>query len=383
MKQFQDTLREIYEKGIDHEDRTGTGRRSLFGLQLKFNLQEGFPLVTTRRVPYKAAFKEMLWFISGNTNISKLHEQNVHIWDLWAVKEKNIDDVMKDVEEHLASQQDVRTPDMTKEVIREKLLAMFVNQIGPMYGYIWRHAPVVKQEHLLSEVSSVSSVDEIASDKLAFYKSQYDQAIEQLKSISTTEYSEKDVPTFESFALNSTTQEVDQLQNVLVELKRNPYSSRHVLTTWIPQYIPISGMSPEENVLAGKGALAPCHVMVQFFVVPPETEGAPLRLSMKLFQRSADFPIGSVFNIAQYALFQSLVAHCVQMQPYEFIYSLGDVHIYLNQLEQVQEQLAREPMPLPKLVIKAEHRDLFKMTMDDFEIVGYESHPPIAYPISK
>lgn len=276
MKQYLGLLNQILETGTVRGDRTGTGTHSIFGVQLRFNLTEGFPLVTTRKVFFKGVIYELLWFLAGDTNIKYLRDHNVHIWDAWADEK---------------------------------------GDLGPVYGAQWRAWP--------------------AHDG----------------------------------------RRIDQITQVIEQIRKNPNSRRHIVTAWNPAVLPNESISPHDNVRQGRAALASCHALFQFYV-------ADGRLSCLLYQRSTDCPVGQVFNIAQYALLTHLVAQQCDLLPGDFVWTGGDCHIYLNQVEGVREQLAREPRPLPKLVIKRKPASITEYQFEDFEIVGYDPHPPIKFPVA-
>ncbi|NPU91544.1 MAG: thymidylate synthase [Gammaproteobacteria bacterium] len=276
MKQYLDLLRHIKENGVTKSDRTGTGTTSLFGYQMRFNLADGFPLVTTKKVHLKSIIHELLWFVRGETNIAYLKENGVSIWDEWA--DAN-------------------------------------GELGPVYGKQWRSW---------------------------------------------------EGPNGET---------VDQLQQLLDEIKRNPDSRRLVLSAWNPVVLPDVKFSPKENAAAGKQALPPCHCLFQFYVV----EG---RLSCQLYQRSGDVFLGVPFNIASYALLTLMVAQVCGLQPGDFVHTFGDVHIYLNHMEQVDLQLSRATRPLPVMKLNPAVKSLFDFTYDDFELQGYDPHPAIKAPVA-
>jgi thymidylate synthase len=263
MKAYLDLCQQILSEGIQKQDRTGTGTISIFGHQMRFDLSDGFPLLTTKRLHTRSIIYELLWFLQGDTNVRYLHDHNVHIWDEWADEE---------------------------------------GELGPIYGKQWRSF-------------------EGADGKT-----------------------------------------VDQIQWVVDEIKRNPDSRRLVVTAWNPTEM--DGM-----------ALPPCHCMFQFYV----SEG---RLSCQLYQRSGDVFLGVPFNIASYALLTHMVAHVTGLLPGEFIHTLGDVHLYLNHLNQVNEQLTRQPYPLPTLQLNSERLSLFDFTFDDIEILNYQAHPHIKAKVS-
>lgn len=276
MRQFLDLLQNILDHGSARGDRTGTGTRSIFGAQLRFDLSQGFPLVTTRKVFFKGVIHELLWFLAGDTNIKYLLDNNVHIWDAWADEEGNL---------------------------------------GPIYGAQWRAWQGPRGEH------------------------------------------------------------IDQITQVIDQIRTNPNSRRHIVSAWNPAVLPDESISPQANVKAGRAALASCHTLFQFYV-------ADGKLSCQLYQRSADCPVGLVFNIAQYSLLTHMVAQQCNLNAGDFIWTGGDCHIYSNQVEGVREQLERDPRPMPRLVIKRKPASIFDYQFEDFEIVDYNPHPAIKYAVA-
>ena len=276
MKQYLDLLKHILDTGVTRGDRTQTGTKSIFGAQLRFNLAEGFPLVTTKKVFFRGIIYELLWFLSGDTNIKYLTDNKVHIWDAWADED---------------------------------------GSLGPIYGAQWRQW-------------------ETAGGK-----------------------------------------RIDQITQVIEQLKTNANSRRHIVSAWNPAVLPDERISPQENVRAGRAALASCHALFQFYVA----EG---RLSCLLYQRSSDCAVGQVFNIAQYALLTHMVAQQCELEPGDFIWTGGDCHIYLNQMDGVGEQLRREPRPLPRLILQRKPASIFEYRFEDFQLVGYDPHPPIKFQVA-
>lgn len=276
MKGYLELLRHVRDHGVRKQDRTGVGTLSSFGHQLRFDLAEGFPLVTTKKVHMRSIVHELLWFIRGDTRLDYLHQNGVTIWDEWADEQ---------------------------------------GSLGPMYGIQWRSWP--------------------APDGRA----------------------------------------IDQLAQVVEQIQRRPDSRRHVVSAWNPADLPDESMSPQDNARAGRMALAPCHCLFQFHVV----DG---RLSCQLYQRSADCFLGVPFNMASYALLTLMVAQVTDLAPGEFIHTFGDAHLYLNHLDQVDEQLARDPLPAPKMRLNPERRRLEDFVYEDFELLGYQSHPAIKAPIA-
>lgn len=258
MKQYLDLLRHILENGSDKSDRTGTGTRSVFGYQMRFDLADGFPLVTTKKTHLKSIIHELLWFLKGDTNVRYLQENGVRIWNEWA------------------------DPD---------------GELGHIYGYQWRSWP------------------------------DYDGG------------------------------SIDQISQAVDDIRHNPDSRRIIVSAWNVADLP-------------KMNLPPCHAFFQFYV-------AGGRLSLQLYQRSADCFLGVPFNIASYALLLQMMAQVTGLQAGEFVHTLGDAHIYTNHFDQVRLQLSREPRPLPKMNINPDVKDIFSFNYDDFTLEGYDPHPHI------
>lgn len=258
MKAYLDLMRHVLEHGTDKADRTGTGTRSVFGYQMRFDLSEGFPLLTTKKLHLRSIIHELLWFLKGDTNIQYLKDNNVSIWDEWA--DENGD-------------------------------------LGPVYGYQWRSWPAPDGTH------------------------------------------------------------VDQITNLVKQIKNNPDSRRLIVSAWNP-------------ALVDEMALPPCHALFQFYV-------ADGKLSCQLYQRSADIFLGVPFNIASYALLTMMMAQVCGLQPGEFIHSFGDAHLYSNHFEQAKLQLTREPRLLPKMKLNPDVKDVFDFKFEDFELVDYDPHPHI------
>ncbi len=263
MKQYHDLMRHVLENGADKSDRTGTGTRSIFGHQMRFDLSAGFPLVTTKKTHLKSIIHELLWFLKGDTNIKYLKDNGVTIWDEWADAQGNL---------------------------------------GPVYGYQWRSWPTPDGGH------------------------------------------------------------IDQISNLINDIKRNPDSRRLIVSAWNVPYITTM-------------ALPPCHCLFQFYV-------ADGKLSCQLYQRSADIFLGVPFNIASYALLTMMIAQVCGLKPGEFIHTFGDAHLYSNHFEQAKLQLSRDPLPLPEMHLNPHVTNIFDFKFEDFELVGYQSHPGIKAPIA-
>lgn len=263
MRQYLDLLRVVRDHGAAKSDRTGTGTRSLFGRQMRFDLSQGFPAVTTKKLHFKSIIHELLWFLKGETNVRYLRENGVSIWDEWADAD---------------------------------------GELGPVYGYQWRSWPAPDGRH------------------------------------------------------------IDQIAQMMEQIKKTPDSRRIIVSAW--NVADLSEM-----------ALQPCHAFFQFYVA----EG---RLSCQLYQRSADLFLGVPFNVASYALLTHMVAQQADLKVGEFVWTGGDCHIYSNHLQQVEEQLKREPLPLPRLVLKRRPASIFDYKFEDFEIANYQSHPAIKAPVA-
>lgn len=263
MKQYLDLMRHVRDQGVDKSDRTGTGTRSVFGYQMRFDLNAGFPLVTTKKCHLRSIIHELLWFLQGDTNIKYLKDNGVRIWDEWA--DENGD-------------------------------------LGPVYGYQWRNWPT---------------------------------------------------PNGES---------IDQISKLIEMIKSTPDSRRLLVTAWNPAQV-------------DDMALPPCHALFQFYV-------ADGKLSCQLYQRSADIFLGVPFNIASYALLTMMVAQVCDLELGDFIWSGGDCHLYANHMQQVEEQLSREPLALPTMRINPKVKSIFDFTFEDFELCNYQAHPHIKAPVA-
>ena len=273
MKQYHDLLQHILYNGTQKGDRTGTGTISCFGYQMRFDLSEGFPILTTKKLHLKSIIHELLWFIKGETNIAYLKENNVRIWDEWA--DENGD-------------------------------------LGPVYGHQWR---------------------------------------------------------------NWNSEGIDQIKDLIHQIKNNPNSRRMIVSAWNPSVLPDTSISFSENVKNGKAALPPCHAFFQFYV----SEG---KLSCQLYQRSADTFLGVPFNIASYALFTMMIAQVTDLAPGDFVHTFGDVHLYNNHLDQAKEQLSRDTRPLPEMRINKNVKNITDFSFEDFELINYNPHPHIKAAVS-
>ncbi|WP_293747535.1 thymidylate synthase [uncultured Paraglaciecola sp.] len=271
MQQYLQLMRHVLDTGVKKEDRTGTGTLSVFGYQMRFDLNEGFPLVTTKKCHLRSIIHELLWFLKGETNIAYLTDNNVKIWDGWATDD---------------------------------------GELGPVYGKQWR---------------SWEGADG---------------------------------------------QVIDQISELVEQIKNNPDSRRLIVSAWNPAVLPDTAFSPKENAEQGRQALPPCHTMFQFYVL----EG---KLSCQLYQRSGDIFLGVPFNIASYALLTMMLAQVCGLQLGDFIHTLGDAHLYLNHLEQAKLQLTRKPFPLPKMIINPTISDIFAFEINDFELKDYQAHDHI------
>lgn len=368
MHQYLEIMNRALVTGQDHEDRTGVGRISIFGTQERYNLASGFPLVTTRAIPIAPMVKELLWFISGSTNITATNGPK--FWDKWAVSKESIKNFANKVVEN---DQDTEED---KEALSDAICANYedmIGEIGPMYGAIWRNAMVSPGAD-----RPPRTLEQLPSDKLKRWNEEYEELVFLAR--------DEKVPTLEHYASTRYNQTVDQLNELIINLKERPHSSRHCITAWVPGLVPPETVSPQTAVLMGFGALAPCHAFFQFFV--RKDVGDAKILDCQLYLRSSDLAIGRPFNIAQYALLQSMIAQVVGMTPGEFILTTGDSHIYTNQVEGygarigVETQLQREPRKLPTLWLNPEVKDLFKFTEEDIAIFNYNPHPAINYNVS-
>lgn len=274
MKIYQELLRDIMY-GAEKDDRTGTGTRSIFGRQARFNLEEGFPVLTVKEIHFKSVVHELLWFLNGETNVQYLKDNGVRIWNEWADED---------------------------------------GSLGPIYGSQWRYW--------------------VAYDRTGDHR------------------------------------HVDQIENVIEQIKTNPNSRRMIVSAWNVADLPDETKSPQENVKNGKMALAPCHAFFQFYV----SDG---KLSCQIYCRSQDVVLGTPFNWASYALLTHMVAQQCDLKVGDLIWTGGDCHIYKNHFDAVMVMISRDPYPLPKLVIKRKPGSIFEYKYEDFELVDYQRHSPV------
>lgn len=397
-QQYLNIGSEILEEGVYKPNRTGVGTYSLFGRQMRFNLQEGFPLLTTKYVPFRPMVAELLWFLKGSTDNNLLREMGAKIWDQWATED---------------------------------------GDLGPIYGKQWVNWEVPQTDNI------EAALEELMEDN---------------QSSSTLSPEDLHYRLDEILMMVRNPRNINQIQDLVDTLKQNPNSRRMLVTAWNPADLPqereyefrvfdakngkeaekngweyygkesgigpdadgdvyrkLMKLSPQDNVRRGKAALPACHTMFQFytrplsfeervllarkdkgFVIGEDPQGGTENaekvldtlnvprhgLSCQLYQRSADWPIGVPFNIVSYALLTEMIAQVTGMLADEFIWTGGDVHIYEDQMELFQEQLDREPYPFPKLLVNDQVNDIFDFVSEDFTIVGYEHHPKIKYPVA-
>lgn len=300
MKQYLDLVRHIRDHGTIKEDRTGTGTVSIFGYQMRFNLADGFPLVTTKRVHLKSILHELLWFIKGDTNIKYLVQNGVGIWNDWPYQNWLRETGQAQNLQMYSSEWRLVMKEFIERIKSDDTFARQYGDLGPVYGKQWRNFGGV-----------------------------------------------------------------DQLTNLVNDIKTNPDSRRLIVSAWNPQDIPVMV----------KSGLPPCHSLFQFYVV----EG---RLSCQLYQRSADVFLGVPFNIASYAILTIMIAQVTGLRPGDFIHTFGDAHLYLNHMEQVEEQLSRAEFDLPELKVNPSITSLFDFVFEDFELQNYMSHEPISAPVA-
>ncbi|MFD2630638.1 thymidylate synthase [Oceanobacillus kapialis] len=310
---YLDLCKHILENGTKKEDRTNTGTYSVFGYQMRFDLQKGFPLLTTKKVPFRLIASELLWFIKGDTNIRYLLEHNNNIWNEWAF-------------EKWVTSSDYNGPDMEDFGNRSQADEAFNKQYQEQMAVFKEN--VLQDDNFAAKYGSLGSV--------------YGKQWRQWKT--------------------STDTTIDQLKDVIMSIKHNPDSRRHIVSAWNPEDVPSM-------------ALPPCHTLFQFYV-------ADGKLSCQLYQRSGDVFLGVPFNIASYALLTHLIAHECDLEVGEFVHTLGDAHIYLNHVEQVKTQLKREIRSMPKLEITGDKQSVFDFEMEDFAITNYNPHPSIKAPIA-
>lgn len=361
MQNYLNLISRIIDEGVMCGDRTGTGRQKLVGEMLKFNLADGFPLVTTKQMPIKMIVRELLWFISGSTDVRWLHNNGgIKMWDDWTPTFDTAVDLVKKLFPN------INTVDAMREA--QLLYARYGNSIGPLYGTMMRSVPIFTPGLKDFVVSGGLPMEQTAPDKLKTYEEDWKALQEEGRFAHG----------LEAFVRHMNGLVQDQLQNMIVQLKTNPYSSRILINNWKHDFIPIDGFSPAENVLLGRQALAPCHLLFQAVV---DKVGDVNRLNTVLYMRSSDVPVGLPFNIAQYALLTQLLANEADMVLGTLTVFIADAHIYTDQLDLAKMQILRKPHKLPVVVIKP-HESIYSLTLDDFELRYYEHDEKILYPVS-
>lgn len=304
MRQYLDLLEDIKANGARKANRTGTDTIGVFGRQLRFDLSEGFPAMTTKKLFMRGIIHELIWFLKGSTNIKYLVDNDVHIWDEWPYRHFLMEQG-KNVPDSNSSEWEEGIKDFTEQIKNNAKFAKKWGELGPVYGYQWRHWQTADGH------------------------------------------------------------EIDQIAKVIDTIKNNPESRRIIVSAW--NVSDIDEMS--------KAGLPPCHLLFQFFV-------ANGKLSCQMYQRSADTFLGVPFNIASYSLLTMMIAQVTGLKPGDFVHTFGDTHLYINHLEQVDEQLKRKPKKLPKMKINPKIKNIDDFKFEDFELVDYDPYPAISAPIA-
>jgi thymidylate synthase len=304
MRQYLDLLQDIKDNGVKKMDRTGVGTISVFGRQMRFDLSEGFPAVTTKKLFMRGIIHELIWFLQGSSNIKYLVDNDVHIWDEWPYKHYLMEQG-KEVPDSSSEEWKAGIKEFTEKIKADDKFAKKWGELGPVYGYQWRNWPAPDGKH------------------------------------------------------------IDQIKKAVDTIKNNPDSRRIIVSAW-------NVADVDEMAKAG---LPPCHLLFQFYV-------ANGKLSCQMYQRSADTFLGVPFNIASYSLLTMMMAQVCGLEPGDFVHTFGDTHLYLNHLEQVDEQLSRKPKPLPKMKINPKVKNIDDFKFEDFELAGYDPHPAISAPIA-
>lgn len=365
MQNYLNLLKRVVETGVDTPDRTGVGRRRIFGVLERFDISNGkLPCVTTRYINIQHAIHEMVMFIYGFTNIEFLNQAGIKIWNDWAVTAETPKGMLDKYIERGWS------------TVEQALVALgkYGNQaegeIGPMYGTMWRFWP--RTNYNINKAEQTMTVDQMPVDQIEALTASYQDLDDKQKA----------QVSLEDWLIRHYYSVVDQLGELIHNLKTDPYSSRHIVTAFNPEYTPIPGFTPAENVLMSKGCLMPCHIGFEIFVEPPKEEGGKMQLSLKFNMRSTDVCVGLPTNLNGYAILANLIARTVDMETKELIFAGTDVHVYLNHLEGIEKQLQREPHPGPTISINPELKDIFRVKPEDITFSNYTHHDKIVYPVA-
>lgn len=370
MKQYLKTVEDVYNFGRLYPDRTGKGRIRVFGGEETYDLSKGFPAVTTRKLFLRMLVKELCGFIHGSNLVADLGS---NFWSKWSPTEDDVEIELDRIREDakVAANEEMSkmfADERSVQALRNYLMKG-VGTIGPMYGVLWRRFPRVQA----TVPDWFKGIEDIPSDVLPVLKTDFMRQV-LLSQGSVV----NDEETFKRFAIGEYFKTYDQLNMVYLNLKRNPFSSRHRVTAFHPDMIGSESITPKQNVLTGQAALAPCHTFYQFMVTEKVVDGEiKLALNCMFYMSSSDVMVGRPYNICQYALLTMIMAHCLDYLPGELKIVSCDTHIYANHKEGAEEQLTREPLPLAQLVLPADKKDLFAFTPDDIQIVEYEPHPAI------
>lgn len=390
MQQYLDIMSQIVNVAQATENRTGVDRYRIFGTQTRYKPEDGFPLDTTSKVPVKALIHELLFLLRGSTNVRELQEVGVKIWDKWAFESEKFDVSESHMFKSHAERSGRNETELALDIAEAKLgLQAIDGWIGPMYGAQLRKWPCDPNVATSPGYYDDWEIEDFPKDYVADTVERYDSFYEKspvpekrhIRAIMDGVHTE-DFKRQLRLAWGQCGY-VDQLAHLVFNLKKRPYEARHVINMWNPTYLPLYGVSPQENVTFNRGALPPCHAFFQVYVEPPRNGSTKKRLSLQLYQRSCDWPVGVRFNIAHYAMLRDMLAHVCDMEVGDFIHTTGDTHIYADQLELAKEHITRTPLPAPKLWLNPEVKSIFDFTFDDIKFIDYNAHPTINYPVTE
>lgn len=361
MKQYLNFLSNILNQNEIHDSSSRRMKLSVFGSQLKFNLRDSFPLLTTTKVNIDKIIDDLLWMLNGSSSIDELDFKKYNKLNQFKILPEDISNPTESIK-NLIGKDDTFSID--RKIVLDEL-HLRIDSVGPTYGTIFRNAPGGDHrliQALYGDDTKTFIMNEVASDK-------------KESAISRFPNNQNDQINY----LIQSTYYIDQIQKLIKNLKSNPYSNEHIVACWLPEFIPHHNLTPKENILCGKQALAPKNCLFQLYVQEPISLKDKYRLSLQVFQRSSNVCLNLGETIATFSLLTMMIAQCLNMEPYKFIWTGGESYIYLDQIDGVKRQLTNTVLSSPQMKLNADVKDIFKFKKEDFTLVNYKHHEEINF----